>query len=132
MCDWDIFKSKREMESRCSVHAWRSSSKDLRPWSKLAETCLCCQGAVVCLAFVHNLLRRHPACIALLDKSPPAGKAAAASSGADPYLEEEADPSQSRALQSSLWELKTLSMHFYWQVTSNYPSAAHCSSGAYI
>ena len=37
---------------------------------------------------------------------------------ADPFKEDEADPSQCEALQSSLWELETLRQHYYPEIKS--------------
>ena len=37
---------------------------------------------------------------------------------ADPFREDEADPSECEALQSSLWELETLRQHYYPKVKS--------------
>ena len=161
-------------------------------------------GALVCVGFVHNLLRRHPACLVMLDRQDATGdndidrieqnslnaepsldssmpinqtngKAVetkpvsetngvlphketngAASRkekkrklrtkeiqemvsdgiatmksdeksgnslqhliGADPFLEYEDDPAITRALESSLWELKSLSNHYYNQVSTS-------------
>lgn len=116
-------------------------------------------GAMLCIAFVHNLLRRHPACNVLLHRpspkppaaaaaAPQAGKPAAgaepqkssadedagegahaaaasqeqnggpevaatpAAAGLDPYLPEEEDPAESRAIDSSLWEMDSLRTHY--------------------
>ena len=97
-------------------------------------------GALIALAFVHNLLRRHPACGVLLHRSPravagpepqpspasgaPANGAAAGRAGAAPsapadadagvdvYREDAADPADSRAIESSLWELDSLRNHY--------------------
>lgn len=76
---------------------------------------------MLCLAFVHNLLRRHPACLVLIDQ--PVNPEAGSSSGEDPYLEAESDPASSRAIESSLWEIETLTNHFYPQVLHRQPKA---------
>ena len=95
-------------------------------------------GALVALAFVHNILRRHPACLQMLHRPPRAaaapagavaeGEGAAAScggaeaagaasalppvySGQDVYDPAEPDPALSRAIESSLWELEALRAH---------------------
>jgi U3 small nucleolar RNA-associated protein 19 len=88
-------------------------------------------AGLVAVAFVHNVVRRHPACMQLLHRAPaggvtgvaagqargegaggaPAGGAAAAWRGQDVYLEDEADPAAARALESSLWELTALRQH---------------------
>lgn len=93
-------------------------------------------GALLCLAFVHNIVRRHPACMVLLHR-PTAGGAggaaaaaaggsssnggsaaasAAASAGVDVYDASEADPAKSRAVESSLWEVDALRNHVCPQV----------------
>lgn len=114
-------------------------------------------GAMLAIAFVHNLLRRHPACNVLLHRPSPkqptkpaevpvksaagakphgpaaeddgeeAHPAAAASqeqvqgpleesspaaAGLDPYLPDEEDPAESRAIDSSLWEMDSLRKHY--------------------
>ncbi|KDD75695.1 CBF/Mak21 family protein [Helicosporidium sp. ATCC 50920] len=82
-------------------------------------------GALRCLAFVHNLVRRHPACLQLLHRP---RRTAEAAGGAeeeeseeglsnlapfpDPYDPEVADPAKARALDSSLWELAALRRHW--------------------
>lgn len=71
---------------------------------------------MVCLAFVHNLLRRHPACIALIDRQSAGEGEAEEASGRDPYRESETDPAKSQAVDSSLWEVKSLCNHYYPQV----------------
>ncbi len=125
-------------------------------------------GAMIAIAFVHNLLRRHPSCNVLLHKpqspaaAPAATSAAQAASGAgasvngtaeaipqnghanggsesapngqpdasmqrvssaleqesgqDPYEFGEEDPAESRAIESSLWELDSLRNHYCPQV----------------
>lgn len=94
-------------------------------------------GAMLAIAFIHNLIRRHPSCMVLLH-NPAAPDAAAAASGrgakqggkkggaaksevqqgpgADPFLENEQDPAQTRAVESSLWELEALRSHYCPQV----------------
>ncbi|KAK9836980.1 hypothetical protein WJX81_004282 [Elliptochloris bilobata] len=92
-------------------------------------------GALVSIAFVHNLLRRHPACGVLLHRPPrpaapadpnpascaPAGEADAAAGpggGVDVYVEVAPDPALSRAIESSLWELDSLRNHYCPQVAA--------------
>ena len=78
----------------------------------------CAAGALVCLAFVHNLLRRHPACNVLLNRPRLSSSAAngTVSEHADVFLGEEGDPVKSRAIESSLWEVESLRNHFCPQV----------------
>uniref|UniRef100_A0A8D0BX21 Nucleolar complex associated 4 homolog n=1 Tax=Salvator merianae TaxID=96440 RepID=A0A8D0BX21_SALMN len=65
-------------------------------------------GLLLAVPFVCNLLRRHPACRVLVHR--PDGPAEICK---DPYLMEEEDPVQSRALESSLWEIQTLQKHYH-------------------
>jgi len=80
-------------------------------------------GALICLAFVHNILRRHQACLVLLDRPTPEGDDAP-QSGSDPYLDSQEDPAKSRAIESSLWEVQSLCRHYYTQVCSTPPPLA--------
>ncbi|XP_077015634.1 nucleolar complex protein 4 homolog [Tamandua tetradactyla] len=68
------------------------------------------EALLLVLPFICNLLRRHPACRALVHR--PHGPEL----DADPYDPEEEDPAQSRALESSLWELQTLQQHYHPEV----------------
>lgn len=71
-------------------------------------------GSMVCLSFIHNLMRRHPACNQMLHRQGAAEAAAGPSQ--DPFDESAEDPAASRALESSLWEVAALSKHYHWQV----------------
>lgn len=80
--------------------------------------------AAVCVAFVHNLVRRHPALVQLLHRdnqspdedgagvdAPSAAGSGSVYAGVDPYDPSERDPTRSRALESSLWEVAVLRRH---------------------
>ena len=100
-------------------------------------------GAMICIGFIHNLLRRHPACTCLLHQPHPAppqlqpaqtlanasgeadadaGAQAQSSAeevpvatgdvGVDVYDADADDPAESRAIESSLWELTALRRHY--------------------
>ena len=66
-------------------------------------------GAMLAIGFAHNMLRRHPGCCVLVqrDRLTPTGY-----ENGDPFVAEEPDPSKTRALESSLWELDTLRRHY--------------------
>lgn len=98
-------------------------------------------AAMVAIAFVHNILRRHPPCAVMLHRPTPAVEAAAETAeeaaaeeaataevtrsdggaigaavggaiGRDVYDESEEDPAYSRAIESSLWEVEALRLHY--------------------
>ena len=84
-------------------------------------------GAMTCVAFVHNMLRRHPGLGVLVhreEKKQPGGGGDDANGRArasplfseDPFDDLEPDPSASRALESSLWEMDALRSHYNPQV----------------
>uniref|UniRef100_A0A8C6XZ36 Nucleolar complex associated 4 homolog n=1 Tax=Naja naja TaxID=35670 RepID=A0A8C6XZ36_NAJNA len=63
-------------------------------------------GLLIVIPFICNLLRRHPACLVLIHR--PNGPMPD-----DPYKMDEKDPLESRAVESSLWEIKTLQNHYH-------------------
>ncbi|XP_043758094.1 nucleolar complex protein 4 homolog [Cervus elaphus] len=69
------------------------------------------EALLMVLPFICNLLRRHPACRVLMHR--PRGPEL----DADPYDPTEEDPAQSRALESSLWELQALQQHYHPEVS---------------
>ena len=102
-------------------------------------------GTMICLAFIHNLIRRHPACNVLFhrvvedttnhkdqgwgymgegDAPPPEEKMekeknktkTAVVVGRDPYDPSVTDPALARAAKSSLWEIQALGSHWCPQV----------------
>jgi U3 small nucleolar RNA-associated protein 19 len=86
-------------------------------------------GALIAIVFIHNLMRRHPACVQLVHRAPPGGLAAVSAKipktveetklekkgpvwhGEDVFDALEADPAKTRALESSLWEITALKNH---------------------
>uniref|UniRef100_UPI003AAAD26F nucleolar complex protein 4 homolog n=1 Tax=Centroberyx gerrardi TaxID=166262 RepID=UPI003AAAD26F len=60
------------------------------------------------LPFIYNLIRRHPSSRVLIHKPSTEDEPFE-----DPYLMDEEDPAQCRALESSLWEIKTLQKHYH-------------------
>ncbi|XP_060930600.1 nucleolar complex protein 4 homolog [Limanda limanda] len=63
---------------------------------------------LIVLPFIYNLIRRHPSCRVLIHKPNTEDE-----TPEDPYLMDEEDPAQSCALESSLWEIKTLQQHYH-------------------
>jgi len=69
---------------------------------------------LVIIGFIRNLIIRHPN-LSLLCHNP----SGPTDLEGDPYDAEEPDMSKCRALESSLWELKTLQSHFVPEVASS-------------
>ncbi|EMR10471.1 hypothetical protein PNEG_01185 [Pneumocystis murina B123] len=69
-------------------------------------------GIIMIIPLVYNLLKRHPACMVLIHRT------SVNSIFDDPFLDQELDPSKTRALDSSLWELFTLVDHYYPSVST--------------
>ena len=57
------------------------------------------QGVVAMLPMVYNLLKRHPTCMQIIHRPD------TLPGRTDPFDATESDPMQTRALESSLWEL---------------------------
>jgi U3 small nucleolar RNA-associated protein 19 len=64
------------------------------------------QGIVAILPMVYNLLKRHPTCMQIIHRPD------TLPGQPDPFNEDELDPLQTRALESSLWELAVLPVRF--------------------
>ncbi|KAI8890159.1 CBF-domain-containing protein [Backusella circina FSU 941] len=64
------------------------------------------------IPFIYNLLKRHPTCMTLIHSSKATGEAE------DPFVMTELDPYKSNAMESSLWEVKTLTEHYYANVST--------------
>ncbi|KAJ1272426.1 hypothetical protein BS78_06G200600 [Paspalum vaginatum] len=76
-------------------------------------------GALIIIALIHNLLRRHPSINFLVhwevdeNDSSATGEASQPKKiGADPFNNDEIDPAKSGAMRSSLWEIDTLRHHY--------------------
>jgi len=69
--------------------------------------------ALLCLIpLIYNLLIRHPNCKTLLHSS------STQTLTNDPFVESERDPAKSRALESCLWEVKSLVEHYHHRVST--------------
>ncbi|KAG0173975.1 hypothetical protein DFQ28_002981 [Apophysomyces sp. BC1034] len=69
-------------------------------------------ASVTVIPFIYNLLKRHPTCMKMIHNSAAIGQAE------DPYLVEEKNPYEAKALDSSLWEVQTLAQHYYANVST--------------
>uniref|UniRef100_U3I135 Nucleolar complex associated 4 homolog n=1 Tax=Anas platyrhynchos platyrhynchos TaxID=8840 RepID=U3I135_ANAPP len=66
------------------------------------------EALLMVIPFICNLFRRHPACKVLVHRPNGPGDLSE-----DPYIMEQEEPSESRALESSLWELQSLQNHYH-------------------
>ncbi|XP_038618922.1 nucleolar complex protein 4 homolog [Tachyglossus aculeatus] len=71
------------------------------------------EALLMVVPFICNLLRRHPACKALVHRPVATPTDLPSALAADPYDMEEEDPAKSRALESCLWELQALQKHYH-------------------
>ncbi|XP_053135039.1 nucleolar complex protein 4 homolog isoform X2 [Hemicordylus capensis] len=69
------------------------------------------EALLMVIPCICNLLRRHPSCKVLIHR--PGGPE---DMSEDPYVMAAEEPSESRALESSLWEIKTLQNHYHPEV----------------
>eukprot|EP00039_Didymoeca_costata_P013383 m.203006 g.203006 ORF g.203006 m.203006 type:complete len:526 (+) comp15755_c0_seq29:51-1628(+) len=63
-------------------------------------------GCMIGIRLVYTFLKRHPSCKVLIHNPN-------AYPEFDPYIMSEPDPSKSRALESSLWEMQSLRSHYH-------------------
>ncbi|RHZ61656.1 hypothetical protein Glove_346g70 [Diversispora epigaea] len=68
-------------------------------------------GIVIIMPMIYNLIRRHPSCMVLIHR--PSDSTSSTSDESDPYDFDEPDPMKSNAIDSSLWEMKTLQNHYF-------------------
>lgn len=64
-------------------------------------------GVVIVVPFIYNLLKRHPTCMVMVQKSE------VSDDYADPFDDSEQDPLKTGAMGSSLWEMETLMSHYH-------------------
>jgi U3 small nucleolar RNA-associated protein 19 len=76
---------------------------------------------VAIVPFTYNLLKSHPTCTFMVHREirDKMGKAVVDAQGmSDPFVAQEADPTLTRALESSLWEIETLQSHYHPNVAA--------------
>ncbi|KAJ3414062.1 hypothetical protein HDV05_007096 [Chytridiales sp. JEL 0842] len=69
-------------------------------------------GIVGVLPFIYNLFRLHPGCIQMIHRAEVGSDPVK-----DPFDDSETDPMKTKAIESSLWELHTISTHFHSSVS---------------
>lgn len=68
---------------------------------------------IAIIPFVYNFLKSYPTCTFMLHRHPfPPYTKSTDNLGVDPFNPSEQDPSQTHAIDSSLWELHTLQDHY--------------------
>ena len=78
-------------------------------------------GVVAVVPWVYNMLKAHPACTFMIHREvrDPGWKEQLEEGGMeDPFDMDEADPMQTDAIESSLWELETLQSHYHPNVAT--------------
>ncbi|KAI9880321.1 MAG: hypothetical protein M1830_004200 [Pleopsidium flavum] len=78
-------------------------------------------GIVVVIPWVYNLLKEHPACTFMIHRErqgEEANKLLRDRGMDDPFNMEEADPMQTNAIESSLWEIEMLQSHYHPNVAT--------------
>lgn len=78
---------------------------------KISRLCLSAppHGCIFSIRLIFNLMRRNPPCRILIDRT---SKSKTDIAGIDPFDMDEPNPSKSNALESSLWEMKSLLSHY--------------------
>ena len=84
---------------------------------RLARLCLYSppSGIVFVVPWIYNLLKTHPTCTFMIHREVQgeANKKSLANQGmGDPFKVEESDPMLTSAIESSLWEIRTLQSHY--------------------
>ncbi|OBZ89436.1 hypothetical protein A0J61_02522 [Choanephora cucurbitarum] len=69
-------------------------------------------ASVIIIPFIYNLLKRHPTCMALIHSN------TAISESEDPFSMDDMNPYECKAIESSLWEVQTLTQHYYANVST--------------
>ncbi|KAI9253652.1 CBF/Mak21 family-domain-containing protein [Helicostylum pulchrum] len=69
-------------------------------------------ACVIIIPFIYNLLKRHPTCMTLIHTNK------AVEEHNDPFDMDNMDPYECKAIDSSLWEVQTLSQHYYANVST--------------
>lgn len=69
-------------------------------------------ACVIIIPFIYNLLKRHPSCMVLIHSNKTVQE------HNDPFDMDMLDPYECKAIDSSLWEVQTLSQHYYANVST--------------
>ena len=73
-------------------------------------------GIIIVVPWIYNLLKSHPSCTFMIHKSGDAFQNEG--TWGDPFREEESNPMETDALESSLWEIQMLQSHYHPNVAT--------------
>ncbi|KAI5808090.1 putative ribosome biogenesis protein Noc4 [Peziza echinospora] len=87
---------------------------------RMSRLCLTAPPAsiVVAIPFIYNLLKSHPTCTFMIHRQYYDRDEARKAGTVDPFDNDEKDPFESGALESSLWELEMLQSHYHPSVAT--------------
>ena len=85
---------------------------------RLARLSLCAppSGIVVVVPWIYNLLKSHPNCTFMIHRNGEVNQDE--ETWGDPFRQEESDPMETDALESSLWEIQMLQSHYHPNVAT--------------
>jgi U3 small nucleolar RNA-associated protein 19 len=69
-------------------------------------------AVVIIIPFIYNLLKRHPSCMVMIQNPD------VSDDYVDPYDDKETDPLNTKAINSSLWELEALMNHYHPNIST--------------
>lgn len=78
-------------------------------------------GIIPVIPWIYNLLKKHPTCTFMIHRVPRTAqeKKLLENEGlSDPFLMDEEDPMETKAIESSLWEIVMLQFHFHPNVAT--------------
>ncbi|KAL8772335.1 MAG: hypothetical protein Q9209_002547 [Squamulea sp. 1 TL-2023] len=75
-------------------------------------------GIVVVVPWIYNLLKTHPSCTFMIHKRPEFSDFVEGEGMDDPFDMTESDPMETKAIDSSLWEIHTLQSHYHPNVAT--------------
>ena len=78
-------------------------------------------GIVACIPWIYNLLKKHPTCTFMIHREvrgEDAKELLEKEGMEDPFKEDEEDPMETNAIESSLWEIVTLQSHYHPNVAT--------------
>lgn len=73
-------------------------------------------GIVVAVPWIYNLLKNHPSCTFMIHRNGEIDHDE--ETWGDPFRQEESDPMETNALESSLWEIQMLQSHYHPNVAT--------------